>query len=251
MNFSLGYIKNDNQFLLRQFGGKERDRGKIMDLDELKEANLQGLIYNESFLTEETRPSLIELTRFFPLRKGEEFSLSHEAFEDLDDDNAQKIFSKMSEPWVLSNNLSLLEELFKVTTHLKNLYPNERTTFFEELWFILKSNLGASELKIVYNDIQLAKKETEKNKLVRGKVEGTRTPVPTPGGEAEDHLMKHYEKDFNQSFEVSEYDPHKGQLVLTASINNSPLLVMAKVNQLTRLQKALLSTLLEGLQSHN
>lgn len=251
MNFSLGYIKNDNQFLLRQFGGEERDRGKLMDLDELKEADLNGLIYNESFLTEENKPTLFELIRFFPLRKGEEFALSHEAFEDLDEDNAHKIYAKMSEPWVLANNLSLLEELFKVIRHMNRLYPNERTAFFEELWSILKNNLGATDLKIIYNDIEMAKKETEKNKLIRVKVEGKRNPNPVTGGEMEEKLMKHYENDFTQTFNVSEYDPHKGELVLTASINNSPVLVMARINQLTRLQKALLNSLFEGLQSQS
>ncbi|TNF28152.1 MAG: hypothetical protein EP319_09615 [Deltaproteobacteria bacterium] len=251
MNFSLGYIKNDNQFLLRQFGGEERDRGKLMDLEELKDAELNGLIYSENFLTEDNKPTLFELIRFFPLRKGEEFALSHDAFADLDDTNAQKIYSKMNEPWVLGNNLSLLEELFKVINHLKKLYPNERTAFFEELWFILKSNLGATDLTIVYNDIELAKKETEKNKLIRVKVEGSRNPNPVSGGEVEDKLMAHYENEFNQVFNVSEYDPHKGELVLTASINNSPVLVMAKINQLTRLQKALMNSLFEGLQNHN
>jgi len=251
MNFSLGYIKNDNQFLLRQFGGEERDRGKLMDLEELKDADLNGLIYTENFLTEENKPTLFELIRFFPLRKGEEFSLSHEAFEDLDEDNAHKIYEKMSEPWVLANNLSLLEELFTVIKHMKGLYPNERTAFFEELWFILKSNLGATDLKIIYNDIEMAKKESEKNKLVRVRVEGNRNPNPVSGGEMEDKLMKHYETEFTQNFKVSEYDPHKGELVLTASINNSPVLVMAKINQLTRLQKALLNSLFEGLQNHN
>lgn len=239
MNFSLGYIKNDNQFLLRHFGGESRDRGRLMDLNELKEADIQGLLYSESFLTDENKPTLYELIRFFPLRKGEEFLLSADSFEDLDEESAEKIYTKMKEPWILSNNLSLLEELFKVIRHMKGLYPNERTTFFEELWFILKSNLGASELKIIYNDIELAKKDSEKNKLVRGKIEGTRNPVPSPGGELEDQLMNHYEKDFDHVLEVSEYDPHKGQLVLTATINNSPLLIMAKVTQLTRLQKAL------------
>jgi hypothetical protein len=134
---------------------------------------------------------------------------------------------------------------------MNKLYPNERTAFFEELWSLLKNNLGATDLKIIYNDIEMAKKESEKNKLIRIKVEGKRNPNPVVGKEMEDKLMKHYENDFVQTFNVSEYNPHKGELVLTASINNSPVLVMARVNQLTRLQKALLNSLFEGLQSQS
>ncbi len=235
--------------LIREFGEKQPNKGKILGLEELREQHLQGFIYNESEILDENRAILNEQIKYFPIRNGEDLELSFEQFEDISAETAQIIFSKINDSWLLSNNIGLLEELFKVSTHLKSLWPNERTTFFEELWFVIKNNIGASTLKIIYNDIQMSKKEHEKNKLVRGVVNGEKNPIPAPATEPEEALMDHYSKEFNSNFEVTEYDPHKGEIVITATINNSPILMMAKVNRLSRLQKALFGTLFDGLQA--
>jgi hypothetical protein len=248
MQFSLGYLKNDKQILIRNFGKDQLDKGRILDLEEIKNEHLQGFIYNESQISEENRSVLSEQMKFFPVRNGEDLNLSLEQFEDIGTETAQDLFSKINDSWLLSNNIGLLEELFKVVAHLKSLWPNDRTTFFEELWFVVKSNIGASSLKIIYNDIQMSKKEHEKNKLVRGVVNGEKNPIPTPATEPEEALMNHYEKDFQNVFEITEYDPHKGEIIITSTINNSPILLMAKINRLSRMQKALLGTLFEGLQ---
>jgi hypothetical protein len=249
MHFSLGYLKNDKQILIRDFGDDQPDKGKILGLEEVREQHIQGFIYNETEISEENRAVLNEQIKFFPIRNGEDLNLSFEQFEDISKESAQNVFSKINDSWLLSNNIGLLEELFKVTAHLKSLWPNERTTFFEELWFVVKSNIGASSLKVIYNDIQMSQKEHVKNKLVRGVVNGEKNPIPTPATEPEEALMDHYSKEFNSHFEITEYDPHKGEIIITATINNSPVLMMAKVNRLTRLQKALLGTLFDGLQA--
>lgn len=249
MQFSLGYLKNDKQFLVRDFGTDQNDKGKILDIDEVKETHIQGFIYSESDISDENKSILLDELKYYPIRTGEDLQVSLQEFEDLGNETARNIFSKINDSWLLSNNINLLEELFKVTNHLKGLWPNDRTTFFEELWFVIRSNIGASDLKIIYNDIQLSKKEHEKNKLVRGMVYGQKKPIPTPATEAEDSLMNHYEKEFNSFFEICEYDPHKGEIIMTCTVNQSPILVMGKINRLSRLQKALLGTLFEGLQA--
>ena len=153
----------------------------------------------------------------------------------------------MRENWILQNNVSLIEEIFKVRNHLLNLWPNDRSGFFEELWFILKTNLGATNLKLIYNDMIKAKTENEKNKLVKIKVVGDRFPGLSSVDEADELVLKSYEKDFGNNFEITDYNKEKGQLVICASIKKSPVLIMTNVYQLTRLQKAILSSLFEGL----
>ena len=37
----------------------------------------------------------------------------------------------------------------EVKAHLLGLWPNDRSGFFEELWFILKTNLGAPNMKLI------------------------------------------------------------------------------------------------------
>jgi hypothetical protein len=251
MRFSLAYLKNDKQILIRRFGEDQPDKGRILDFEDVKEQHIQGLIYNDSDISDENRVLLNHQVKFYPIRSGADLQMNLEQFEDLGSDTAQKVFSKINDSWLLSNNIGLLEELFKVTTHLKELWPNDRITFFEELWFVIRSNIGASSLKIIYNDIQMSKKEHEKNKLVHGVVNGEKSPIPTPATEAESLLMKHYKNNFNSNFEITEYDPHKGEIIIAATINNSPVLVMAKINRLSRLQKALLGTLFDGLQQEH
>lgn len=252
MEFNLGFIKSENQFFLKSFKNDNDDNGKILDLSELKNTNLQALFYDESQLeNEDLKSTLLEDSKFFPIRSTSDVKVDFESFEKMPFEDVQSLFNKVHDNWLLQNNITLLEELFKVIHHLDALWPNDRTTFFEELWFILKSNLGAKSLRIIFNDIQMAKKETEKNKLVQVKVEGEKVPNPTEGGELEAKIMASYEKDFSSLFEIVEYSADKGQLVMTTTIKKSPVVIMAEVYELTRMQKAVLSTLFTGLSENS
>lgn len=251
MEFSLGLIKSENQFLLKSFNGESEDKGKVLDLSELKNSNLQALFYDdEQIENEDLKSSLLEDSKYFPIRSLKEINSDFESFQSLETKEVQSIFTKIHDNWLLQNNVTLLEELFKVINHLNGLWPNDRTTFFEELWFILKSNLGAKSVRIIFNDIRVAKKENEKNKLIQVKVEGERLPNPTEGGELEAKIMTNYEKDFNNVFDIAEYSQERGQLVITATIKKSPVVIMAEVYELSRMQKAILGALFTGLSEN-
>lgn len=251
MQFNVGFIKSEKQFLLKSFGHDSNDQGKVLDLSEIKSANIQALFYEDNLIeSEDLKSALLEDSKYFPIRSSNEVKVNFDNFEKLDFDSAKTIFSKVHDNWLLQNNVTLVEELFKVINHLNSLWPNDRTTFFEELWFILKSNLGAKSLRLIFNDIQMGKKEHEKNKLIQVKVEGERLPNPVEGGELEAKIMKNYEKDFNQPFEVIEYDAEKGQIVITATIKKSPVVIMAEVYELNRMQKAIIGSLFNGLSEN-
>ncbi len=251
MEFNLGLIKSENQFLLKSFNNESDDNGKILDLSELKNSNLQALFYDEEQLeNEDLKAALLEDSKYFPIRSLKEINSDYDSFQSMPLEEVRSIFSKVHDNWLLQNNVTLLEELFKVINHLNGLWPNDRTTFFEELWFILKANLGAKSIRIIFNDIQIAKKENEKNKLIQVKIEGERVPNPTEGGELEAKIMSNYEKDFNSGFDIAEYSKEKGQLVITATIKKSPVVIMAEVYEMSRMQKAILGTLFTGLSEN-
>ncbi|OUR98568.1 hypothetical protein A9Q84_03910 [Halobacteriovorax marinus] len=251
MEFNLGFIKSDNQFLLKSFNNNADDNGKILDLSELKSTNLQALFYDENHLeNEDLKSSLLEDSKFFPIRSTSDIKVDFENFEKMPFEDVLSLFTKVHDNWLLQNNVTLLEELFKVIKHLNALWPNDRTTFFEELWFVLKSNLGAKSLRIIFNDIEMGKKEHEKNKLIQVKIEGDKFPNPTAGGELEAKIMASYEKDFSNQLEILEYSADKGQLVMTTTIKKSPVVIMAEVYELTRMQKAILGTLFTGLSEN-
>jgi len=249
MDFSLAYIKSESQILLKEFPSTEFPKGKIIDREGLNDLNLQGLFYdNELLETGEWVEFLRNENKFFPMISADELPLTFAEFETIDDEIALQKITAAQKSWILRNNLSLLENIFKMTTHMKNLWPNDRTSFFEELWFLLRSNIGAKDLIIIFNDIKKGNKEGDKNKLVQTKIQGTKIPEPIAGGEIEAKLLKDYAKNFSPEFEIAEWDKTKGELIATVSIQNSPVLVMAKVFSLTPIQKSLLIGLFDGLQ---
>ncbi len=247
MDFNLLYTKNMQQGIVRTFKKNENPSSKVIDLGEAKTLPLQGFIFSEDLKNEDFLGGLEGELKFYPIRSNSEFGLTPDTFEKLGYDEAKLVFDKMRENWILQNNVSLIEEIFKVRNHLLSLWPNDRSGFFEELWFILRSNLGATNLKLIYNDMIKAKNENEKNKLVKVKVIGERFPELSSVTEADELVLKSYEKDFGNLFEITDYNKEKGQLVICANIKKSPVLIMANIYQLTRLQKAILNSLFEGL----
>ena len=247
MDFTLLYTKNLQQAVIRTFIHHETPTSKIIDLAEAKHHAIQGYIFAEEFKNEDYLAGLENEIKFYPIRSQTEFGLTLDRFEKLNYEEAKTIFDRMRENWILQNNISLIDEIFKVRNHLLGLWPNDRSGFFEELWFILKSNLGASDLKLIYNDMIKSKQEHEKNKLVKVKVQGERFPELVSCDEMDERVLKSYEKDFGNIFDITDYNKEKGQLVICANIKKSPVLIMANIYQFTRLQKSLLSSLFEGL----
>ena len=247
MDFTLLYTKNVQQAVVRSFKLNENPTSKIVDLEEAKQLTINGYIFAEDLKSDDFLVGLESEIKFYPIRSHTEFGLTLESFEKLSYDEAKKVFDKMRENWILQNNISLIEEIFKVRNHLLSLWPNDRSGFFEELWFILKTNLGAANLKLIYNDMIKSKQEHEKNKLVKVKVQGDRYPGLASCDEMDEKVLKSYEKDFGSIFDITDYNKEKGQLVICANIKKSPVLIMANIYQLTRLQKSLLSSLFEGL----
>lgn len=247
MDFTLLYTQNMQQAVMRTFKQNENSPSKVIDLAEAKQFPIQGYIFAEDQKNEDFLTGLENEIKFYPIRSNSESGLSLETFEKLSYEEARKIFDKMRENWILQNNISLIEEIFKVRNHLLGLWPNDRSGFFEELWFILKSNLGASNLRLIYNDMIKSKNENEKNKLIKVKVQGDRYPELVSCDEMDEQVLKNYEKDFGNIFEITDYNKAKGQLVICGTIKKSPILIMANIYQLTRLQKALLTSLFEGL----
>jgi hypothetical protein len=247
MDFTLLYTKNMQQVVIRHFKLNESPNSKIIDLAEAQQYPINGYIFAEELKGDDFLAGLESEIKFYPIRSNAEFGLTLDQFENLSYEEGKKIFDKMRENWILQNNISLIEEIFKVRNHLLGLWPNDRSGFFEELWFILKSNLGATNLKLIYNDMIKSKQEHEKNKLVKVKVQGERYPELVSCDEMDEHVLKSYDKDFGNIFDITDYNKEKGQLVICANIKKSPVLIMANIYQLTRLQKSLLSSLFEGL----
>lgn len=247
MAFKLAMTRNEDQVIVLAFEDNKNPVSKIMDLQELRAENVQGLIYLNSLKSEDLINQLESETKFYPIRSSDDLQVSIEQFEKLSLEDGRRLFEKLHDPWVLQNNITTIEEMFRARTHLNNLWPNDRTGFFEEFWFLLRSQLGACEISIIYNDMIKATKEGEKNRLIKVKVAGTRIPEPQNPNEGDELVYKNYEKEMTHVLEITEFNKEKGHLVLAGTLKKSPVLIMAKIFKLTRLQKAIITALIDGM----
>jgi hypothetical protein len=143
---------------------------------------------------------------------------------------------------------------WKITNHFRDLWKKDRISFFEELWYWMKRNLGAVDLSIIFNDVISTEEKDENNekrerpKLTQAILSGTKKANFTTGSGKEKELMQTYLEKFHEVFEVTEFNPQKGQFVATAQIDRSPMILMARTAQLNQLQRTLLASLFNGLQ---
>lgn len=242
----IALIKSSNQFELVKIEPHKNHGGKNYDMAEIKEKHPQLILFASADHDSEIMGLLAEEYRFIPVRPMEDFSVTLENVGQIDYAHARNIVTKSRESWVIQNNLQLLENLFPTLEHLKQLMPNDRASFMEELWFILRNNLGSEDLVMIYNSLRKA--ENEKNKLVQSRVAGDRYPETYDGEEFEKKVMEHYQGLFEEQFSIREYSEEKEQLVATISLKGSPLILMAKIGELSRLQQALIKSLFDGLQ---
>jgi len=248
MEFSLAYTITSEKILLKHFNLEtQKIDSSIMSFDDAKNNGIQGLVYNPDLGPEDFLNVIESELKFYPIRSMMDLKIDQTAFESLDLEKGKMLYERMRENWVLQNNIILIEDMFKTKAHLMSLFPNDRASFFEEFWFLLKNNLGATNLKIIYNDIIKAQNEGEKNKLVKVKVVGSRFPETTSVDEFDETILKSYEKDFGQIFDITDYNREKGQIVICASLKKSPVFIMANILTLSRIQKAVLLGLFEGL----
>lgn len=248
MNLSIAFVKNENQVMYHDFSNPS-ERAQIFEIEELENRETDTIFVPTELLNnEEVVEKISKESKYTPVKPISSEILNLDTFEGLNVEQAMDLTKKVNTAWVLQNNLNLLENLFENINHLKALWPNDRTTFFEELWFLLKNNLGSKNLKLAYNHMQKAKKDTEKNQLIRVVIEGKKLPNPTENKELGDALFTNYQGQFNQNFNLHSYDEESQKLVILGSINNSPVIVMSESLPVTKLQKALLKSLFDGLQ---
>lgn len=254
MEIKVGYLKSKNQIALKTIDRVNKSVESILfDALDLKEHNLSALLLDDNGDVSELQTLLEEEEKFYPIISAKSLGLDWEVFEKLEADDLLDIYSKVNARWILNNNIKTIEQVYGLIKYLRNLWIQDRNAFFEELWFILKTNLATNELTLIFNDVKepsdSQKQKGEKPKLVHSFVSGTKTPQIFDGTEKESKIMSDYEKDFHDIFTITEFDSNQGQLIATSKIDLSPILIMAKLNTFNQLQQSILIALFSGLQS--
>ncbi len=241
MEIRLGFLANENllQIMTLDTESHELTREKA-DLAQLPKFELNMLVYNQELTHLDQK--IGEQNKFLPVTTFDQLA-TQTSPEELEYDGLLNLYHSVADRWVIRNNLNTIENMVAVTTYLKGLWAKDRHSFFEELWYLFKTNCKCSELNIIFHDLQ-----ENQEALCYSQVKGTKLPNIQPGTSAEEALMKDYTNDFNQVFNITEYSAEKRQLVACAKIDLSPILFMARVDQFTALQEALIHGVLKGLQ---
>lgn len=246
MELSIGYLKSENQFDIIKFSDNKNTKLETKDIVELQDERFDLLLLHSSEIhTPDIAMAIEKHKQFCPIRMASDFSIAN--FSSLNTISLNQVYSSAREQWVLQNNLKTLNNLFTYLAHLDKFWPNDRTNFFQELWFQLKNNIGAQKLTLIYNDIKKSQKEHEKNKLIHVKIEGDKIPHPFDGEDIEQRLMKDFSEDFSSHFNIIMFEKEKNELTATFSINQSPVLLLAKTCSFGPLQKAVITALIDGI----
>lgn len=256
MIVSLGFVRSSSQVLVKQLDWQQNTlSSRLIDVTDLPDENLQALMIaeNDHF---NSLVGLLEKERtHYPILMAGDENLSYNAFEDLPAQQFRDLYARVLNRWTLHQNLNSVENMYKITEHFRALWKSDRISFFEELWYWMKRNLGATDLSILFNDVVHTEEKDENNekkdrpKLTQALLSGTKKANFMHGGAKEKELMTSYLDKFHENFEVTEFNSAKGQMVATAQIERSPIIFMARSVQLNQLQRTLIAGLFNGLQS--
>jgi hypothetical protein len=246
VNCNLAMVLNPQQLSVAQVSGAEV-KHKIIPLDSIKTLDLDVLFFMEADLTNELMAALESEKNFYPMLIAEKFALDKTKFPALQASNLSQLWRTSTNSWCLQQNLNLMESLFENIDHLVGLWPNNRSDFFEELWYKFKTCLASSELTFIYNDLSLPEKEHEKESLIKISLGGHKSPKGSKAGQLQDKILAHYENDFGPSFHLVEFIPERGEFAATMTLSSSPILVMGKIPSLSKFQTATLKALCEGI----
>ncbi|HXH74300.1 MAG TPA: hypothetical protein VNJ08_05000 [Bacteriovoracaceae bacterium] len=255
MIISVGFVRSSSQVLVKELDWNQNTlQSRLIDVTDLPDQNLQALMIedNEHF---SSLVSMLEKEKaFYPILDARDESLPYSTFEDMPAQQFKDLYLRLVNRWTMAQNFNSIENLYQITNHFRDLWKKDRLTFFEELWYWLKRNVGSVDLTIYFNDVMKTEEKDENNekkerpKLTQSLLTGNKKANFHQGGLKEKELMQTYLDKFHEVFEVTEFNSTKGHFVATAQVERSPLIVMARAAQLNQLQRTLLASLFNGLQ---
>jgi hypothetical protein len=254
MIVSVGYLKSSSQIFILDYEWNDKTSSRIIDVTDLVDQNLQGLYFDKIEDLNAISHMIEKEKLLYPIIDAQAENLTFSKFETLNKDEFKQLYLKLSNRWLMAQNLKTIENNFSMTNHLRDLWKKDRITFFEELWFWLKRNLGTIDLTIYFNDVIKTEEKDDNNekkerpKLSQSYLKGEKQAHFQLGGIREKELMNSYIEKFHDIFEITEFNSDKAQFVATAQIDKSPIIIMGHCPQLNSLQRSLLLSVFSGIQ---
>jgi len=236
----------------------EKLKNEIKDITDLKEIESHLILYPKNLnSSEEILNILKKESNNCNIKELSQSGITLENLKEFDYNQIKDtLINESFTQFSLHRNLSLLDQFHPTINHLSHLLFADRLSFYEELWHILKSNTASVDASLIYNGF-IAKKQTKEEKelnepaqkgdLVKNIVVGPKHPQTQIKSDLALKIMAEYKNQLSSSLEVLEFDSKKGTFILSASINESPFIFMAKSFNFTILQEKVLKALIEGI----
>jgi hypothetical protein len=246
----IAVTENENQMSLLTIQNDEKSTF-LFDSIEVLEQNPDLVIVNNNFQYGHILGDLEKLKNICPIITQQDWALTEKVFKTLPVQQVIQQYKSFAARWSMQNNLLLIEQIFNFRDHLFNLYLKDRNAFFEELWHLLKKNLAASELTILFHDVREPSedKKNERPVLVDTMITGKNKPNIKECDEKEKVVMKYFKDQIVDPFKFESFNEEKAELVYLCHINQSPIIVMAKTLQNSAILRSTLSSLFTALQS--
>jgi hypothetical protein len=254
MIIKVALVISTNQIELKEINlDNDEIISKRLDLIGMEDQQINLVLFDESDELDSALGLLKKENKFYPVTSLQALNLSKDSFTQLNATEINTTFQTATQRWILNNNINTIENLYPTINRLKDLWIKDRNSFFEDFWFLIKTNLASTELNIIFHDLkEPTEKQVEKGdkpKLCYSYVQGTRIANLFEGKDKESMLMQEYASEFNDIFNITEYNTERGQLIICAKYELSPILVLAKAPSFNQLQKSLLKSLFLGLNS--
>ena len=253
MIIRVGFVMSEAQTSIKSLNTQTKEVTSVtIDSPLIRGEALNLLLFQNADTVSNLASLFQDEEKFYPIIDATSLEIDQAAFDAMSYDQVIATYIRINTRWILSRNIETIESIYPTINYLKDLWLNDRNAFFEELWFIVKTNLGTSSLNIIFNDLkeptEKQKEKGDKNKLCHSFVKGEKLPQIFDGTEVESKLMQDYEREFNEAFNITEYNAENGNLVFCTNIEKSPILVMANLNTFNQLQRSVLIAIFSGLQ---
>jgi hypothetical protein len=239
MSFSLGYITAEKALIKKVF----EDSGSI-ETEELpfsqETADCDVLVLAEG--NEPLKESLK-----VPYSMDKNIGLCLQDFELIDSFLAAKIKEQIEHHWSLGNSLNSIRHLFELRDHLLASLKKGREEFFKNFIELLKLNLAATEIRIIFKDL---KKDEKKEHLeVKSLYSREKSDLKLKvEDELDKILLQEYDEKIPAQYFVQTLKEGKRELVASFRMGGTPILMMLKLRaEFTSLHEALFSGLIKGL----
>jgi hypothetical protein len=213
-----------------------------LDRNEIKHLDLKTLFYEAYNFDEGV---FDQINKYYPVIPADEFTLNEVNFQNSENNRLLSIHSRSFDRWLLMQNINTVDQIFSLTDYLKDLWLSDKQNFYKELWYILKSNMGSYDLKIIYQD--LIDSTSGKEKLGFLSIEGNKDPEFIPFFEPIHQIGEEYKAQLTEEFKILEYDNETLKFAGGLLIGTTPVLMMGHLNQINKLQTAVISSVFDGI----